>query len=516
MITFISPIRNILQERIPTLRKLTGSRVFLMALILLINLSASFVEANAAVTKKSKVPQIGKITIDADDDFASVTITMDTKVPVNLFESSKGAKIIDFKGLRFGKPGYKERPESLLVYSIRIRPGKAGLRVVLNKKHFLPDNAVIYETGYISQKPPTYRIRMRNVLKTLVPKAPGVKTVVIDPGHGGLDPGNLGKTIVASGKTIYEKDISIAISKKLNVLLNNQKGYRSYLTRTKDVYVPLEDRSRIAALYGADMMISIHCNAFAGKQSVTGFEIFQLSPKGERIIKKYLTADEKKLFKKTMVKNFQLSQSIRDKMFEKTGLRDRGVKLDELIVTRTFEFPSVLVETGFLTDLVEEKKLKNPIFQAKVAKAIKDGIILYEKRAKAKWTGPIRGKGKKKKKVKPVPKDGYKVKPGDTVGKIASKFGVTPTAIAKKNGLKNVNKIKVGQILLIPPVPPKPVVKPTKAVTAPGKPATVPAKAANSRTTTATVPTKGTGVTFQTPGAAGSRNNPPVSGSSTE
>ena len=399
----------------------------------------------------AKVPQIGKITVDANDAEATVTITMDQKVPVHFFESSKGAKIIDFAGLRFGKPGYKERPESLLVYSIRIRPGRAGLRVVLNKKHFLPESAVVYETGYISEKPYTYRIRLTNILKKQIPPAPGVTTVVIDPGHGGIDPGNL-------GKTVYEKIITSTVSEKLNALLNKTKGYRSFMTRTKDVYVPLEDRARIAELYGADLMISLHCNAFAGEGKVNGFEVFQLSSKGEKLIKKYLTADEQKVFKKTMVQNFQLSQSVRDKLFEKSGLRDRGVKADELIVTRTFRFPSILVEMGFLTDPDEEKKLKDPAFQNKLAKAMVDGIILYEKRQKEKWTGPARPRGKKKSppKTKPVPENGYKVKSGDTVGKIANMFGVKPQAIASKNNLKNVNKIHIGQILIIPPVPPKP------------------------------------------------------------
>jgi N-acetylmuramoyl-L-alanine amidase len=493
VISFTSLTRIFLQERISTLRKLNTFRVFLMALILSIQLLPSIVKADTNTNHKVKVPQIGEIKIDANDDLASVTITMDTKVPVNTFESAKGAKIIDFKGLRYGKPGYKERPESLLLYSIRIRPGQDGLRVVLNSKHLLPDNAIIYETKYISEKPPTYRISMKNILKSLIPKVTDVTTVVIDPGHGGLDPGNLGVELETAGKATYEKDITIAVSKKLHKLLNATKGYRSFLTRTEDIYVPLEDRTRIAGLYGADMMISIHCNAFAGKQSVTGFEIFQLSPKGEKLINKYLNVDEKKVFTKTMVKCFQLSQSIRDKMFEKTGLRDRGVKLDELIVTRSFEFPSILVETGFLTDAAEEKKLRDPAFQEKLAIAIRDGIILFEERHEAKWTGPVRPKNapKEKTKVKPVPEDGYKVKPGDTVGKIAARFGVTTDAIAKKNLLKNVNAIQVGQILLIPPVPVK---DPTEIKTA------------------ATIP-----LTFQTPGAAGSpSDNPPIRSSSTE
>ena len=411
----------------------------------------------------AKVPQIGKITIDSDDNSTSVIITMDQKVPVKLFETKKGAKIIDFKGLRFGKPGYKERPESLLVYSIRIRPGKAGLRVVLNQKHFLPEKAVTYEARYIGIKPHTYQIKLTNNLKKLISKAPNTTTVVIDPGHGGIDPGNL-------GKTVYEKVITSAISEKLNKLLNKTKGYRSFLTRTKDVYIPLEDRTRIAELYGADMMISIHANAYAGKQVVKGFEIFQLSSKGQKLIRKYLTASEKTLFKKTVVKNFQLSQSIRDEMFKQTGLRDRGVKPDELIVTRSFKFPSILVEAGFLTHKPEEKKLKNPAFQDKVAKSIRDGILLYEKRHKAKWTGPVRPRKpkKKKKNVQPVPKNGYKIVSGDTVGKIAKKYGVTAEAIAKKNNMKNMNKIFVGQILLIPP-PPPPSLPPKPAK--PAKPA---------------------------------------------
>ena len=424
-----------------------------MRAILSISLLLLFSLPLSSQAKKKKVPQIKKITVEADDTRAMVSIEMDRPVPVKMSRTRKGASIFDFKGLRYGKPGFKERPESLLVYSIRIAPRRQGLRVVMNSKHFLPTKAVRIDADYIQAKPPVYRILFLNRLKYVVPKAKKDQlTVVIDPGHGGIDPGNL-------GNTVHEKVICTAISEKLKTIIDKMKGYRAFLTRSKDVYVPLEDRPRVAALYGADLMVSIHANAFKGKQRVHGFEIFQLSAKGVKQIKKYLNKAERKVFAQTMLDNFRLAQSVRDKMHEKLDLRDRGVKPDELIVTRTVSFPSILVETGFLTDPSDEKKLKNPKYQQKVAQAIADGIKLYRKRKKEKWRGPARPNRKprrRRRKPLPIPKNGYVVKRGDSVSKIAIKFGVTTEAIAQKNKIKNINRLKIGQVLLIPPKPPKP------------------------------------------------------------
>ncbi len=426
----------------------------LITIILFVALTSSLC---AGKTGKKPVPQIKKITVEADDTRAVVSIEMDRPVPVTTSRTRRGASIFDFKGLRYGKPGFKERPESLLVYSIRIAPRRQGLRVVMNSKHFLPTEAVKIDADYIQAKPPIYRILFLNRLKHIVPKVKKNElTVVIDPGHGGIDPGNL-------GRTVHEKVITTSVSKKLKALIDKKAGIRAFLTRSNDSYVPLEDRPRVASIYGADLMISIHANAFKGKQRVHGFEIFQLSAKGEKQIRKYLTKSESKIFSQTMLDNFRLSQSIRDKMHEGTDLRDRGVKPDELIVTRTVDFPSILVELGFLTDPSDEKKLKDLKYQDKIAQALLDGIVLYQQRKKAKWRGPARPNRKRRKrrrgKPQPIPKDGYVVKSGDSVSKIAIRFGVTAEAIAKKNKLRNINRLKVGQVLRIPKPAPKPKVK---------------------------------------------------------
>jgi N-acetylmuramoyl-L-alanine amidase len=169
--------------------------------------------------------------------------------------------------------------------------------------------------------------------------------IVIDPGHGGKDPGAIGQ------KGTKEKDITLKVAITVASLLQ-QAGIATKLTRTSDVFVELDDRAKIANSFGANYFVSIHCNS-ATDRSARGIETYcyQFGGDGEK-----------------------LAQSIQDELIKATGLTDRGVKAANFAVLRETKMPAVLTELAFISNPEEEKLLADTEFQDKCAMAIAKGI----------------------------------------------------------------------------------------------------------------------------------------------
>lgn len=189
--------------------------------------------------------------------------------------------------------------------------------------------------------------------------------VVIDPGHGGSDPGAVGPT------GLKEKDVVLAISLALAEQLKNY-GITIRLTREDDRAVALYDRPRLANNMQADLLLSIHCNAFDSPQA-NGIEIFH-SYKGD-YGQKYQSEAKR------------IASIVQDELVQATGLADRGIKtrlvdrkdspiygLDYYAVIRKADCPTLLLEIGFITNPAEEALLQSTYFQQKTAWAIANGI----------------------------------------------------------------------------------------------------------------------------------------------
>ncbi|RED59215.1 N-acetylmuramoyl-L-alanine amidase family protein [Cohnella lupini] len=171
--------------------------------------------------------------------------------------------------------------------------------------------------------------------------------IVIDPGHGGNDPGAPGY----SG--IEEKADMLAIGLKVYDLLQQEPMFEARLTRNDDTFVELGDRAAIANDWGADALISIHGNSYTD-ESIFGTEVYY----------------EKE-------NSLQLAETIHSKMLEKTGLVDRGVRNEQLKVLSESEMPAVLMETGYLSNPDEEAFIQSEDGQARIAQAIVDGLKQY-------------------------------------------------------------------------------------------------------------------------------------------
>jgi N-acetylmuramoyl-L-alanine amidase len=171
---------------------------------------------------------------------------------------------------------------------------------------------------------------------------------VIDPGHGGIDPGAIG----IGG--LREVDVLWPVSMEVTRLLE-QQGIRVVLTRTDNRTVELQPRVQIAQRANADVFVSIHANAISmSRPDVNGTETFYASPEGRR-----------------------LAQAIQSSMIQATGMRDRGVKSARFYVIRNTTMPAVLVELGFVTGAEDAPRLSDPAFRSRMAQAIVRGILQY-------------------------------------------------------------------------------------------------------------------------------------------
>ncbi|MBF0242583.1 MAG: N-acetylmuramoyl-L-alanine amidase [Desulfamplus sp.] len=219
----------------------------------------------------------------------------------------------------------------------------------------------------------------------------GVKTIVIDPGHGGRDPGASG----CSGG-VYEKDIVLTISKKLASKIKSRLDCNVILTRSSDTYLTLEERTAIANTKNADLFISMHCNA-SNDSSLVGIETYYLNlATDERAIN--VAARENATSRKNisdlssilndLMKNAKINESSRLAAVVQSNLysgiakryshtKNLGVKQAPFYVLLGASMPSILIEASFISNPEECRRLTNSTYQDVLCDAITDGIAKY-------------------------------------------------------------------------------------------------------------------------------------------
>ena len=235
------------------------------------------------------------------------------------------------------------------------------------------------------------------IVKTLVSKQRSNRIVLIDAGHGGEDPGAIGY------KRSKEKRITLSIAKKLANKINATRGMKAVLTRRGDYYVGLTQRIRIAQANQASLFVSIHADAVNSRRA-KGASVYILSERGgstkfaRRLEKSQNTADQfgvkQRLNSKDQYLNkilWDLSRKDRDTQSQKLGAKilQQMQKIGHLhkkkpqkagfVVLKTPAIPSVLVETAFISNPEEEKRLNSNKEQDKIANAIYQGILNYYK-----------------------------------------------------------------------------------------------------------------------------------------
>ena len=218
--------------------------------------------------------------------------------------------------------------------------------------------------------------------KVLVPliwrnKAPfgiGFRRIVIDPGHGGKDPG-----IVSKMYNYAEKSATLDTALRLKIILE-KLGFEVLLTREKDNFVDLSDRCDYANKVKADLFISLHFNGAGPKDTTTsGFETYCLTVAGESS-----TNQSKKTASGIMLPgnrldalNVLLAWSVQIRAVQKLGTEDRAVKRARFAVLKSLNCPGILVEGGFVSSQTEGAQIADPNYRQKLAESIATGIIDY-------------------------------------------------------------------------------------------------------------------------------------------
>ena len=218
--------------------------------------------------------------------------------------------------------------------------------------------------------------------------------VAVDPGHGGQDPGAIGP------RGTEEKNVTLAIARLLAHQIDEQRGMRAILTRNSDIFIPLRDRMVIARRAKADLFVSVHADCITDRQ-ISGASVYILSVRGasseaarwlaerenDADLKGGVQLEDKSSTLASVLLNLSQSATISDSM---TAARQVLVSLDRsvpvrksevqqaaFVVLKSPDIPSMLVETDYISDPAEERKLRNPARQLKIADAVFHGIRAY-------------------------------------------------------------------------------------------------------------------------------------------
>ncbi len=311
-------------------------------------------------------------------------------------------------------------------------------------------------------------------------KALGKKIIVIDPGHGGEDPGT-------SGNGVVEKKYVLSVAHLLKTYIDRDSRFQAFLTRDGDYIIPLEGRRQIAEKLQADAFVSLHVNSINAK-SVNGFEVYYESTEGakneaarlvaemenkdefadlaasdsdseeKKSMTKTLTDEEKKKLLEKQAQNIHrsrllaeaLEKSMRDAKF---GIKSRGVKREGFKVLHSLEMPSALLELGFISNQTEAKVLNLYATKTKIAHSIYQGLADFlsapanEKLDTAylnymKKNLPNLSAAKKEKT--------HIVAAGENLSTIALKYNVSLSQLLKRNDLGMKSIIRPGQTIIIP------------------------------------------------------------------
>jgi N-acetylmuramoyl-L-alanine amidase len=281
--------------------------------------------------------------------------------------------ISQFYGLPAGIAASGEKVESDAV--------KNPLEFVSGSRETMINGARSWLCFPVIEQDGKYLVSRTDVAKTIeplvrphrVPNAGKVQTVVLDPGHGGYDRGQV-------SRYGYEKDFALDVARKLRPLLQ-AKGLRVIMTREGDYFVPLEVRAQIANAARDSIFVSIHFNATNDDPNATGFEIFSFTPRGAPSTSDGAVAPSALSTQPGSAVDAQsmaLSACIYHSLLGHLPEYDRGIKRARFAVLRLTKVPAVLIEGGFLTEKGECKLIAQKDWRARLAHAISVGIESYQ------------------------------------------------------------------------------------------------------------------------------------------
>ena len=296
--------------------------------------------------------------------------------------------------------------------------------------------------------------------------------IAIDPGHGGKDPGAVGRNL-----GIYEKNVTLSIARELKALLDKDPNFSAVLTRNGDYYISVPERSEIARKFKANYLVSIHADSSLNPNQ-RGASVWVLSNRrANDEMGQWLEDDEKRSellggagkvlshnndkyldqtvldlqFGHSQRTGYEIGRNILRRFAKVTTLSRSTPQHASLGVLRSPDIPSVLVETGFLSNAEEEQKLNSPAYRRRIAYMIYEGLVAY-RNGNLKSVVTVEQENADKDANKLSVKDSlirHKVKNGESLGSLANKYDVKIADIIALNKLKR-KELWVGETIKIP------------------------------------------------------------------
>ncbi|WP_299595570.1 N-acetylmuramoyl-L-alanine amidase [uncultured Microbulbifer sp.] len=321
----------------------------------------------------------------------------------------------------------------------------------LRRHEQLPDRLVIdlHDRGKVEEKTIEQVTDDRHIL------------IAIDAGHGGEDPGALGPG------GLREKDVVLAISRYLKASIDQRSGFSAKLVRTGDYYIPLRERVKKGRQLQADLFVSIHADAFTRKDA-RGAGVYVVSSRGATSeTARFLAQRENEsdliggagslslsdkddtlagvlldlAMTATMNSSLDIGSSVLSSLGSFTHLHKKKVEQANFSVLRNPDVPSILVETGFITNPQEARRLRDPSFQKRMAEKLSDGIVAHftARPPAGSWLAANGNRIDRK----------HTITRGDTLSGIAARYDISVADLKRANGMQT-SMIRVGQTLTIP------------------------------------------------------------------
>ena len=428
-------------------------------------------------TLQASVSQVQGLRMWASPESTRLVIDLSKSVEHSLsYLTNPERVVIDVKNVKLGKNTSSSAFKKGVIRDIRsARKNGNDLRLVLDlnskvrPKSFLlkPNSKYRHHRLVIDLEKTQKSASSPKIVKSVNSPRDRDIIVAIDAGHGGEDPGAIGR------KGTREKDIVLQIARRLRDLVNKKPGMKAVMIRNGDYYISLRGRTKKARQANADIFISIHADAFKNSKA-HGSSVFILSSRGASseaakwLAKKENQADlvggvslddkddmlAKLLLDLSQTATIEASNSVASRVM--TGLKKVGkthknsVERAGFAVLKSPDIPSLLVETGFISNPKEEKLLRSSSYQKKLARAILDGVDNYFKRY------PLPGSVyAKRTKVKPLTVNAaadnitHKIVRGDTLSGLSKRYQVSINRIKQANRIKN-NTLQLGKVLTIP------------------------------------------------------------------
>lgn len=457
--------------------------------------------ATAGFVCPAHAAEVRNVRVSTDSARTRVVIDLSGSVEYKLFQlTDPGRVVLDLDDSSLAG-GFKSPGDNGVLKDVRTgHHGKNGLRMVLDLKSgakpssfripprdghgyrlvvdLKPDGSAGATASAVADAASREERSARQSANRAAALLQGARkiVVVVDAGHGGVDPGAHGS------RGTREKDVTLAVALKLAKLIDKQPGMTAVLTRDNDSFIPLKRRYQIARQNNADLFVSIHADAF-NRSDAKGSSVWVLSTHGKVSEAARWLADRQNradlvggvslddksdslasvLLDLQQGYAIQASSSIANNVLQslaKLGPVHRDhIEHANFVVLRSPDVPSILVETAFITNPVGERNLRSPAYQGKLADAILNGVTRYFESTPPAGTwfalqarkrrGELVASDSMAKAAAANGGDVYKVGRGDTLSGIAHQYGVSVNALKSANNMSD-NTVRTGTVLAIP------------------------------------------------------------------